>query len=309
MIGLGGANQLETLPNPRKSATMSFEPVSRPWRRFLRVSVRGLIVLVLVIGAGLGWFVRNARIQRNAVAAITRAGGFVLYNWEDRNWNNIPGGKPWTPRWIVDLIGVDYFGHVTYVVQYTPTATDAEMAQVGGLTGLKELRLHRSKVTDAGLAHLSGLTEVSMLLLDGSKVTGAGLAHLKGMTNLSWLSLSSTSVGDTGLAHLKGLTNLTVLNLISTQVSDSGLAQLAAITSLKELSLTNTQVTDAGLAHLKGLINLSHLDLCETRVSDAGLVHLRGLTNLSELDLYATDVTGAGVRALKRELPRLKIDF
>jgi hypothetical protein len=45
------------------------------WRKFLRFSVRGLIVLVLVIGAALGWFVRGARTQRDAVAAIERAGG------------------------------------------------------------------------------------------------------------------------------------------------------------------------------------------------------------------------------------------
>ena len=51
---------------------MSAVPVARPWRRFLRLSVRGLIVLVLVIGAGLGWLVRSAHIQRDAVAAITR---------------------------------------------------------------------------------------------------------------------------------------------------------------------------------------------------------------------------------------------
>src|SRR5271170_7242987 len=34
--------------------------VSGPWRRYLRVSVRGLIALLLVIGIWLGWIVRNA---------------------------------------------------------------------------------------------------------------------------------------------------------------------------------------------------------------------------------------------------------
>ncbi len=50
---------------------------TRPWRTFLRFSVRGMIVLVLVIGAGLGWVVRvvrTAQIQREAVAENTRAG-------------------------------------------------------------------------------------------------------------------------------------------------------------------------------------------------------------------------------------------
>ena len=97
---------------------MPADPVSRPWRRFLRFSVRGLIVLVLVIGGGLGWIVRSARIQREAVAAIVNAGGGVLYDWEWSNGKSIPGGKPRAPRWIVDLIGVDYFGHVTEVWLY-----------------------------------------------------------------------------------------------------------------------------------------------------------------------------------------------
>ena len=36
-------------------------PISRPSRRYLRVSIRGLIVLVLVIGGDLaGWFAAQA---------------------------------------------------------------------------------------------------------------------------------------------------------------------------------------------------------------------------------------------------------
>ena len=34
---------------------MPAEPGLHPWRKYLRFSVRGLIVFVLVIGAGLGW--------------------------------------------------------------------------------------------------------------------------------------------------------------------------------------------------------------------------------------------------------------
>ena len=43
---------------------MPNEPVSRCWRRYLRFSVRGLIVVVLVIGLGLGWIVRGADAAR-----------------------------------------------------------------------------------------------------------------------------------------------------------------------------------------------------------------------------------------------------
>jgi hypothetical protein len=49
---------------------MPAEPVLFRWQRFLRLRVRGLIVVMLVMGAGLGWLVRTARVQRDAVAAI-----------------------------------------------------------------------------------------------------------------------------------------------------------------------------------------------------------------------------------------------
>jgi hypothetical protein len=52
-------------------------PVSRTWRRFLRFSVQGMIVVLLLVGGWLGWLVRSARIQREAVAAITTAGGYA----------------------------------------------------------------------------------------------------------------------------------------------------------------------------------------------------------------------------------------
>jgi hypothetical protein len=61
---------------------MLAEPVSPAWKRFLRFRMRGLLVFVMVIGAGLGWIVRDAHVQRDAVAAIQAAGGKVMYDWE-----------------------------------------------------------------------------------------------------------------------------------------------------------------------------------------------------------------------------------
>ena len=53
-----------------------------PWRRLVMGPIgRVLIVVVLVVGGGVGWFVRSARIQREAVAAVNKLGGGVSYNW------------------------------------------------------------------------------------------------------------------------------------------------------------------------------------------------------------------------------------
>jgi hypothetical protein len=143
-----------------------------------------LILIVLLIGGVLGWIVRQAHIQCDAVAAIKHAGGSVKYDWE-----YVSGGNPWAPRWLVEWLGVDFFGHVTEVY----------------LTG--------TSITDAGLAHLKGLTNLYVLLLDDTRVTDAGLVHLKGLTKLSYLFLKGTQVSDAGLLHLKGLRRLHVLDL------------------------------------------------------------------------------------------------
>ena len=116
------------------------KPLSRPWRRFLRFSVRGMIVAVLLMGGWLGWIVRSARIQREAVAAIVNGWGVVLYDWECENRMGTPRGKPWAPAWLVELLGVDYFGHVAVVQLRMPLLTN----------------LSDTHVTDAGLLHLKG---------------------------------------------------------------------------------------------------------------------------------------------------------
>src|SRR5262245_2007903 len=88
-------------------------PDSRRWRLSpRRISVRALMIAVLVLGVGLGWVVHRARVQRDAVAAIEHAGGRVVYDWAWVDGHAAPpGAGPPAPRWLVDLLGPDYFGH------------------------------------------------------------------------------------------------------------------------------------------------------------------------------------------------------
>jgi hypothetical protein len=227
-------------------------PASNPWRKYLRFSLRGLIVLVLVIGAGLGWVVRRARIQSEAAAAIVRDGGWVLYDWQENYGSRTVAGKPSTLVWLADRLGLNWSGQVRAVGLFvSSTPTDSSLAHVGRLTGLRTLSLARSNVTDAGLAHLEGLTDLPVLYLGKTRVTDAGLAHLKRLYQLRELDLAGTQITDAGLAHLNGLAKLNSLNLSGTKVTDAGLAQLKCLPKLSFLNISDTRATPAGIYELK----------------------------------------------------------
>jgi internalin A len=313
---------------------MSANPVARPWQRFLRFSVRGLIVLVVVIGAGLGWLVRSARIQSEAVAAIEKAGGEVHFDWEQKNGTVAPGGKPWEPARFVKLLGVDYFGHVTHV----SFATRGQLAKP-----TRELLAHLGKVfrqsaelddvqfsmREATFSHADDLWRrlilsgdvtpkpVMPLLKGQSKLTHLDLrdndlifdrlAHMEELTSLTTLDLGGTGITDSQMVHLKKLEQLSELHLDSVNISDAGLANLKGLVRISHLDLEKTGVTDAGLVHLDGLTHLRELSLAFTQVTDRGLVHLKELTNLAYIDLSRTGVSDAGAKELKLALPKVTI--
>jgi hypothetical protein len=258
-------------------------PLSPSWRRFLRFSVRGMIVLVLVVGGWLGWIVRKAHVQRQAVWAIERAGGEVFYDWQFSNGEFDVEGKTWASRYLVDFFGVDYFGHVIAVDLVSSSApTDEALAAVGRLSHLQNFGFYGAAPSNAGLRHLKGLTKLTSLDFSGSHLSDVGLAHLRGLTALTYLDLGGSHITDAGLIHLNGLLKLSALGLGETKVTDSGLAHLQGMTELLDLELDDTQVTDAGLVHLKSMKRLVRLAIHNTQVTDAGVKELQqALPNLT----------------------------
>jgi hypothetical protein len=180
-------------------------PAARSRRWYFRFSVRGLLLLIFVIGCGLGWLarvVRTGQLQRRAVTEIYQAGGWVVYDTEWDQSQNMSTWKPQWPKWLVDRLGVDYFGNVVFINLHD-RGTDKVLAQVGRLKYLKQLHRPGFAVSDAGLAHLRRLSDLQLLSLDDTQVTDAGLTHLKGLTGLKWLKLGRTTVTDAGIAELK----------------------------------------------------------------------------------------------------------
>jgi hypothetical protein len=193
---------------------MLIEYLPRRPRRYLRFSLRGTIALILLLGALLGWLVRRAHIQRDAVAAIERAGGTVYYDWQWKNGTYLGSGQPWAPRWLVDFLGDDYFGHVTYVsVTLAPDEVDLVMTQLERLTQVERVSLARSPVGDVRLARIRGLDQIEYLDLSSTRITDDGLVNLAGLRNLSTLLLRRTFVTEGGAQRLKqSLPGVTIFN-------------------------------------------------------------------------------------------------
>ena len=132
-------------------------------------------------------------ISRDAVAAITQAGGGVFYEWQWQHGAPEPSAKSPLPQWLIKPLGLDFFYRVKAVglIGGKPDRVNDElMASVGRLRDLENLNLNGCKgVTDAGLAHLRGLTALEGLDLSFTGATGAGLKSLEGLTRLRKLEL------------------------------------------------------------------------------------------------------------------------
>ncbi len=260
------------------------------------------MVLVLVLGGGLGWIVHQAKVQRDAVDAITRIeGGSIAYDWQfrpDRTFD--PQGKPLAPKWLVDWLGPDYFGHVVWV-HLGKQSGDAEMAHVLRLPRLVTFSDVGSGITDAWAVHLGDLPELEeVTLFDAKHVTGATLAGMSRLARLKSLRVHGIPVRDDDLAALAGLTSLQTLGLFSTKITDAGLAHLQGLVGLQTLRLDGNAITGAGLVHFRGMTNLNMLSLCLTQVAD--LKPLVGLTKLQFLYLLKTPITDSGLAPVAKSV-------
>jgi hypothetical protein len=273
-------------------------------RRRLGLSLRVLMLLVVILGGGMGWWAYRARVQREAVAEIVAAGGKVYYDWEwDDDKPSPPTAKPRRPIWLVDRLGPDYLGNVVAVCFYSSDANkanDEALIPVSRLPYLRHLDLD-----DDDLAAAAG-DEFSA---GWSKITDRGLSHIRKLGRLENLSLSSTDVDGPGLAQLTGMASLRRLNLRLIPLTDNDARCLARFTRLESLRLDSKELTDAALENIVGLTSLTYLELCCPQITSEGLKCLAGLTRLEKLFIASSRLTSLEPLVQLDRLSTLAINF
>jgi hypothetical protein len=170
---------------------------------FLRVSLRGAILLLTIFCLWLGYLTFNVRQQKNAVDRIRRLGGSIPYDWQAPV--DVGGGRftvptgPSVPKWFRALLGDDYFQTVTGV-SFKQKEVDSSV--LNGLPHLERVGFYQCNVSDLGVfAQLSRLKDVSLERNCISDVSPLGT-----LRNLYTLDLSDNLIEDcTPLCGLKGL--------------------------------------------------------------------------------------------------------
>jgi hypothetical protein len=115
---------------------MPTKTISRGRKR--QFSLRLAMVLIVLVAIPLARLAVRARAQKAAVLAISKAGGFVQYDWQflpDGRINASP--KPPGQSWIHKWLGPDYFQTVEQVYLQRDDNGDDVMERVGKLDGLR----------------------------------------------------------------------------------------------------------------------------------------------------------------------------
>jgi hypothetical protein len=274
----------------------------RSQRRWLRYSLRTLLMLVTVFGVWLGVKVNQARRQKQAVEALLNLGATVRYAHQRNDAHpsifetdkdlNVPNG-------LRALAGDDFFQSVVSL-RFSRPVTDEDLAHLAAFPHLEQLDfyLNGRNVTDAGLANLPRPDRLTSVYAD-----------LSGLRKLGTIYLSRTRITGAGLKHLVDLPGLADIHLAGCEID---LPSLLALRSMNppggaiSLTLDDTLIRDDDLKVLAQLRNLGGLSINRTKISDAGLAHLHGLPNLTVLNLAGTGITENGIAAIKQAMPTLR---
>ncbi len=124
-------------------------------KRFTRISLRTLLILITVFAVWLAVQVNRAKRQREAVAWVKANGGEVVYDWQSDEGQlvfNFNEGVHPAPQWLRGLVGDEYFQTVDFVGLSSTQVTD--LTPLENLTKLELLALSFTPVTDAQIEQL-----------------------------------------------------------------------------------------------------------------------------------------------------------
>lgn len=191
-------------------------------RRYFRVSLRALWVLLTLFCLWIGKESIEVRRENQAVAWVQQHGGQVEYDREP------------VPLWLQPLVGENFLRNVTKVMIRQRRVSD--LSPLAAFGELGDLKLIACDVKD--LQPISGLTNLTYLQLTKNQIEDVSpLASLQKLEhlNIHWNQVKDVSV-------VQGLTKLN--NLVISDNLITVLPSLSRLTLLEGIALHNLKISD-----------------------------------------------------------------
>ena len=293
---------------------LPFPARPRRWRWVL--SLRGLMLLVLVVGGLLGGWVRVTTVRREAIATIRAAGGGV--NFQDEKpeargfWVEVYRRTGWDLAREVAVVEVD--DPPPSVATSGPRPSRDEMfAAAARLSRVEIFGVNRGRVTSANIADLVG-TQVEELFLGGVDDVSAELLTQIGRLRPSTRLQINRPKSGANAATIRAIAAMPQLESLDLHGFDSlhseDLVPLGQLTKLKRLAMLPAPVDDSFLDQWQALKQFNTLELPLTRITDE---RLRALVSrspgLEGIYFDGSLLTDAGVSALGQCSHLGSVDF
>lgn len=288
---------------------------TKPRRRWLRFSIRALLVLVTLICILLGWLGREIyqHHQRRAMfSRIEVSGGDVFADLDAFHYGpTLTFSEQLLTWWYgseVYLLQIDTVQlrdgnqdvllsdlaalHTVETLTLENVAiTDETVRVLQQMKSLKDLNIISHTITPGELSRLAAIPTFHDLRLGLDAANNANLAVVKPLASLSSLVLIEGPLTDEGLRSLQGTPNLAAIQLIFlSKITPDGIQELATLSKLESLELNSLPNSNANWKAVGQITSLKSLRVVGTGIdpfqaSQKELSYLNTLTNLEVLDL------------------------
>lgn len=170
-------------------------------RRWLRFSLRTLLVVMTALAISIGLYIKSYRDRRAAISVAERLGAAINYHYD-------------APKWLRKLVGDErYF--------WNPNSLRFESSDLITSGPLTDDKLQNA------MPYLQRFGDLNYLSFRESKITNDGLKHLLPLADrLIVLDLTYTAVSDEGLMQLKQMPKLMFVRVKDgTAVTPAGIAE------------------------------------------------------------------------------------
>lgn len=269
----------------------SDESSPKPRGRWLKYSMRTLMVLVLLISIPLSWVGRDVvrSMRESAVErAIHEAGGEAIYDYWQPDEYGMVGQRvePTGDWWVRKLLGDNIYSYVTCVDLRGVENPEVLIPRLQHFTRLKYLLLPTTVASESLVETLKQLPDLQQCRLDLSPCSPIILWELAQCQGIEALQLQANELSDSSVDVLLQFPGLKSLTLRETPMTDAAMPKIAKITTLNELVLEDApEITNDGFQTLESLPHLTRFFASGTQIDEGCVDSLRTMTNLDNLEI------------------------